>query len=251
MFDAVLKKVSPNISIHIIDLKAFSLELEEYLDTHFVSICEGDTGGNLQRVKTTIIGFLETKDNRTKMGATAEFFLHLYLKHIGFNQECLFLNLEERSIKKGFDGYYSIDSEEFIMESKSGSSWTDSISHGGKIKEAYTDLKNNLAGKSKKSKNNPWRNAFNHARVVGTEKNIKDNIKKLSDNYDDSIYYDIEDFNIIPASTIFLDDYWTNEYSNDIIDELESLSRIFKFNNMNMICVTKKSLTIFENYLKK
>lgn len=41
-------------------------------------------------------------------GAVAEFFVHLYLNILGLKQECLFLNLEENSIKKGFDSSIQI-----------------------------------------------------------------------------------------------------------------------------------------------
>jgi hypothetical protein len=253
VFDVKLKKPSKNISIHIVDIKLLNKPLKKYLDKYFVSVCEGDSGTSLKEVKKIIIDFLSTKDSRTKMGATAEFFLHLYLKSIGFKQECLFLNLEEGSIKKGFDGYYSLDNIEYIMESKSGSCKTDNISHNNKIREAYSDLKNNLAGKSKKSKNNPWKNAYNHASHidVGTSSNIRKKIKQLSDDYDKSIYYPIKDFNIIPASTIFLEDVWTNKYSKNIINTLENLSSSLEFKKLKIICITKKSLNIFQKYLEE
>lgn len=252
MFFVNKKIINDCNTIHIVDIEILSKDLTDYIDTYFVSICEGNSGSSLKDVKKIIIDFLETKDARTKMGATAEFFIHLYLKSLGFKQECLFLNLEERSIKKGFDGYYSTDTEEFIMESKSGSSFTETLTHASKIKEAYTDLKNNLAGSSKKSKNNPWKNAYNHASHidVGTSSNIRKNIKQLSDDYEKSKYYDIKDFNIIPSSTIFLDNVWTDEYSGDIIDTLESLSKSFNFKKLNIICITKKSLDMFKNYLE-
>ena len=251
LFDTILREPSQNISIHIIDIKALSPSLINYLDEHFVSICEGDSGTKLSAVKKIIIDFLNTKDSRTKMGATAEFFLHLYLKHIGFKQECLFLNLEERSIKKGFDGYYSLNDDEYIMESKSGSSKTNNISHNKKVKEAYTDLKERLAGK--KGNNNPWKNAYNHASHidVGTDSNIRKNIKQLSDNYQNSIYYEISDFNIIPASTIFLEDIWIDVYSKEIVDTLETLSSTLEFKKLNIICITKKSLNMFQTYLEE
>jgi hypothetical protein len=252
LFDVELKEYNENISIHIVNIQLLTEPLTKYLDEHFVSICEGNSGTSLYEVKKIIMDFLSTKDPRTKMGATAEFFLHLYLKYIGFKQECLFLNLEERSIKKGFDGYYSFNNNEFIMESKSGSSKTENISHSNKIKEAYTDLKNNIAGKSKKSKNNPWKNAYNHASHidVGTTSNIRKNIKQLSDNYNKSIYHQIKDFNIIPTSTIFLENTWMDKYSEDILDTLKSLSDELEFKKLNIICITKKSLNIFQEYLE-
>jgi hypothetical protein len=137
------------------------------------------------------------------------------------------------------------------MESKSGSSKTNNISHNKKVKEAYTDLKEKLAGES--GNNNPWKNAYNHASHidVGTDSNIRKNIKQLSDNYQNSIYYEISDFNIIPASTIFLEDIWIDVYSKEIVDTLETLSSTLEFKKLNIICITKKSLNMFQTYLEE
>jgi hypothetical protein len=244
--------ININISIHIIDIEDINSSLKQFIDEHFVSICEGDSGSNLEQVKKNVLDSLSRKDSNTKMGATAEFFLHLYLKSLGYKQECLYLNLEEGSIKKGFDGYYSLDDiEEYIMESKSGSSSTNGISHPSKIKEAYSDLKNSLAGT--KSNNNPWKNAYNHASHIDvkTAKSIRKNIKKLSDEFDDNIFHNIKDFNIIPASTIFLDNIWNDEYSKEIINDLKKLSKKFEFSKLNIICITQQSLELFERYLEE
>lgn len=251
LFDVNKVCVAENITIHIIDIKEINLKLKEFLDEHLVSICEGDSGSELQSVKELILDFLNTKDLNTRMGATAEFFLHLYLKNNKFKQECLFFNLEERSIKKGFDGYYSFQDEEYIMESKSGSINTTSISHLNKLKEAYEDLKNNVSGQSKKSKNNPWKNAYNHASHidVGAKASIRKNIKSLSDSYDKSIFYNIKNFNIIPASTIYLNNTSDSKLSANLIDELKLLSEKIEFEKIHLICVTKSSLNMFNLYL--
>lgn len=252
MFKNNTKIIDSNISINIINIDSIQNDLKQFIDEHFVSICEGDSGSNLEQVKKNVSDFLSRKDSNTKMGATAEFFIHLYLKSLGYKQECLYLNLEETSIKKGFDGYYSLDEiEEYIMESKSGSSTTSGITHPNKIKEAYKDLKNSLAGT--KSNNNPWKNAYNHASHidVGTVKSIRKNIKKFSDEFDKHKFHNIKDFNIIPASTIFLDDVWSDEYSKDIIDKLENLCDEFEFSKLNIVCITQKSLKLFEEYLKE
>ena len=252
MFKTNTEIISSNITIHIIDIENITSDLKGYLDKHFVTICEGNSGSDLKQVKKIVLEFLNQKNLNTKMGATAEFFIHLYLKSLGFKQECLYLNLEEGSIKKGFDGYYSLDDlEEYIMESKSGSHSTKGITHPKKINEAYEDLKNSLAGK--KSNNNPWKNAYNHASHidVGAAKNIRENIKQLSDEFDKNIFQEIKNFNIIPASTIFLDENWSDEYSTDIIDSLKELIEKFEFKKLNIICVTQKSLQLFEEYLKE
>jgi len=252
VFQSLTKVINSNISIHIIDIDSLSIDLQKFIDQHFVYICEGESDSDLEQVKKIVLKFLSSKNTNTKMGATAEFFLHLYLKSLGYKQECLYLNLEEGSIKKGFDGYYSLnDIEEYIMESKSGSITTSGINHPDKVKEAYNDLKNSLAGT--KSNNNPWKNAYNHASHidVATAKNIRKNIKKLSDEFDNNQFHNIKDFNIIPASTIFLDNIWREEFSKDIIGRLEDLSNEFEFTKLNLICVTQKSLKLFEEYLEE
>ena len=74
------------------------------LDDNFVAICEGASDTDILTVKKRVRELFSTKNNDWKMGATAEFFVHLYIRLNGFRQECLYLNLEENSIKKGFDG---------------------------------------------------------------------------------------------------------------------------------------------------
>lgn len=113
--------ISPDLEITVIDINDFDVEVLKIMDDNFVSICEGNSDTELFVVKKYVIDLFSSKDNKWIMGATAEFFVHLYMKLSGFKQECLFLNLEEGSIKKGFDGYYSLNGEEWLMESKSGS----------------------------------------------------------------------------------------------------------------------------------
>jgi len=252
LFQTNTLTINSNIVIHVVDIESINNDVRDYINNNFVNICEGDSGSDLKQVKKVVLESLSRKDLNTKMGATAEFFLHLYLKSLGFKQECLYLNLEEGSIKKGFDGYYSLNGlEEYIMESKSGSHLTIGITHPNKIKEAYEDLKKSLAGK--KSNNNPWKNAYNHAQLsdVGTSRDIVKNIKKLSDDFYNKIFYKIKNFNIIPASTIFLGGTWNDEYSKDIIDKLKEHSNEFEFKKLHIICVTQKSIQLFEEYLKE
>ncbi|RXI33618.1 hypothetical protein CP964_06280 [Arcobacter defluvii] len=181
------------------------------------------------------------------MGAIAEFFIHLYLSTQEYKQECLFFNLEENSIKKGFDGYYSKETLEWIMESKSGLSSTKGISHKSKIKEAYDDLDNKLKGNVS---NNPWENAFRHAdqKSVNTQQNIVTNIDNFSNEFELGIFKDIKDFNIIPTATIFLDGSWSNDIEK-IKQEITTLISTLQYQKLEVICFTKKSLNIFIDYL--
>ncbi|MCR8844925.1 hypothetical protein NQ117_14680 [Paenibacillus sp. SC116] len=234
--------------VHILDIEDFNTGLKRYLDEHFVSICEGASGNDVKSVKKRVFRFLNSKDDTTRSGAIAEFFLHLYLKKQGYKQECTFLNLEEGSIKKGFDGYYSKDKEEWIMESKSGNIESVNMSHPNKVSEAYRDLSDKFNGDVS---NNPWQNAYNHASNidVSTDANIRQNIKKLSNDFNDENYPSISDFNIIPSSTIFFNG---GEISTDISELEKKMKRAvsrYKFKKILILCVNKKSMGLFIDYL--
>lgn len=135
-----IKRFSNNVELHVLDFINLTPEITKQIDDQLVQICEGDSDSDLDLVKSNFLKFLETKDERTKIGAVAEFFVHLYLRQMKLKQEFLFFNLEEGSIKKGFDGFFSSETEEYLVESKSGLASTDGISHKNKIKEAYSDI---------------------------------------------------------------------------------------------------------------
>ena len=248
-FNVTLQKLTNGNYLHLINIEEIDNKLEKFLDDSITSICEGYTVTNINIVKKRLINFLESKkDSGTEIGAIAEFFTHLYLNEIGFKQEFLFFNLEEGSIKKGFDGYYSLVNEEWIFESKSGSIDSKKISHSGKIKEAYNDLVKTIAGKKK---NNPWQNAYNHACHIDVNANvtIRNNLKKLSEEFILQKTHDIKDFNIIPGSTIFLEGKWESLNSKDLNEIFQKKITEFSFNKIQIICVNKKSVDLFWDYL--
>lgn len=102
-FDFEEYALSDSVVLTIIDIEIFDKMMKAVLDENFVSICEGNTGSSLSTVKTRVRNLYATKNSEWILGATAEFFVHLYIRLTGFKQECLFLNLEENSIKKGFE----------------------------------------------------------------------------------------------------------------------------------------------------
>ncbi|EIV8491873.1 hypothetical protein [Vibrio parahaemolyticus] len=252
MLPSEIRYLSTECELHVIDIPEIDGNLEALLDKYLVSICEGDSDSELGLVKLRLRNFFEDKRKNTTMGAIAEFLVHLYLNQNGFKQEFLFFNLEEGSIKKGFDGFFSKGSETYLLESKSGSVISKNVSHKEKLRSAYSDLDNYVSGKSDKGKNNPWKNAYNHASHmdVGTEKSIRKKIKRLQDNFDMGKFSDINDFNVIPCSTIFLDGIWSDGMTSEILLDHEFVSK-FSGNTVKAICITKDSVDIFFNYLSK
>jgi hypothetical protein len=251
-----------NISIYVIDIKELSGNLIKAIDNSILRIWEGRNpyGTTIQDVKLKIKNFLEKKQkedageqslklNTIYMGAVAEFFIHVFLNSIGYEQECLFKNLEERSIKKGFDGYYSHDNETWIVESKSGMSTTENISHLSKLDEAYGQLKHKITTSSEKD-NNPWENAFNHAKLADSNETILMQLKKYSNQFtNNQINNNIKDFNLIPCSTIFYFQDW-EENKEEIIEDVKTFANKHTFSKLIAICINKKSANILMKYLE-
>jgi len=241
--------INKDVNLHIIELQEITDEIKNFIDSKIVNVTNGTRKIDLKIVKIDLKKFLiSKKGSTTEMGAIAEFFIHLYLFTQGYKQECLFTNLEEGSIKKGFDGYYSNDEVEWIMESKSGLNSTKGISHKSKIKEAYDDLDNKLKGNVT---NNPWENAYHHAnqKDVNTSQNIVARIEDFSNNFKLGNFKDIKDFNIIPSATIFLDGTWINNDIDKITDDIVKLVQTLSYQKLEVVCFTKKSLSLFLDYL--
>lgn len=234
-----------NIKITVLDIPNITIKLKQFIDENIHQICLGEEG-ELEVVKLDLKERIEGWGDRNKIiGSIAEFFVHLYLKHCGYQQECLFFNLEERSLKKGFDGLYSIGKDLWFMESKSGLQTTRGVTHASKIREAYDDVKKKI---TTGVGNNPWLNAYQHARVIRTDINLRKNLKRLSDDFLGGHYQSIDDKNIIPCATIFLNGIWSPQNHKEII---QSVKRISSLNGkkIHILCITQKSCDMFMQYL--
>lgn len=249
MLEGEVKLVHEGFEVHIIDIEHIDAELRSYIDEMFVSICEGGSDTALDEAKRYFLKFLSTKDDKKKIGAVSEFFVHLYLVGKSFKQEFLFFNLEEGSVKKGFDGYFSKLDEEYIVESKSGRSTSVGISHKSKVDTAYRDICDALVGGKAGGANNPWRNAFNHASHadVGTNSTIRKNIKSLSKMYEKGEYASVEDLNLIPCSTIFIDQSSSIRFSDSAKDAFNDSDYVAK--STLALCITKATFDEFMLYL--
>ena len=250
IFDSECRELDDGNNLHFINIRALDDEITTHIDNSIVSICEGAAGTELSTIKQRLIAFLTPKrGSTTEMGAIAEFFGHLYLTEVGFNQEFLFLNLEEGSIKKGFDGYYTLGDETWIYESKSGSAATDGATHESKVSLAYGDLRDKISGTPA---NNPWQNAYNHACHidVGTDVSVRQNLKALARAFTQGIRQDIGSFNIIPGSTLFIEGVWSDINKDDLAPKLERLIDSFSFTKIHIVCVNKASINLFWTYLE-
>ena len=238
-----------NNFIHVIEIEKIDEDFANFIDEKIRLITEGSTDTEISIIKKRLYDFLQRKKGTTiEMGAVAEFMVHLYMNENGFKQEFIFFNLEERSIKKGFDGYYTIGDEEWILESKSGTISTAGISHVSKFSEGYADLKKKVKDAAG---NNPWRNAYYHSchRPVNSADDIIKNLKNLAEDFDRGIYKEIENLNVLPAATIFLEDNWSLIDQSKLLSDIQTSLSTKKYKGINILCVNNKSLNLLENYL--
>ena len=247
--DIVVKDLGNGNELYLIDFEALSTELIDSIDTQLVKICEGNSERTVQLVKDRIKTYLNSKKGSDlEIGSIAEFMLHHHLNLLGFAPKFMYFNLEENSIKKGFDGYYLLGSDQWILESKSGRISTKNISHPNKITESYNDLKWKLNGGPV---NNPWQNAVSHAGhyYVGVVPDLVKQLQDLATRYQNKTFEKIKDYNIIPGSTIFLDDKWVKPDHGVIESEIKDLIKKLEFKKIKVICLTKKSINLFWDYL--
>ena len=248
-FEVFEYQIDEEKAIVVIDIENLSYELEKEIDTYITEIWEGNTKGDISDVKKEILKYLGGIEEEKKIGAIAEFFVHLYLKINKYNQYCLFQNLEEdRSFKKGFDGLYSLNGENWLMESKSTESTK--IKHHSKVLEAYNDLNKKVTGQES---NNPWKNAYNHA--ARSDLNVPDDVKKairkLRSDYTNGKYTTIDKYNIIPCSTKFYIQNVDKEDRENTKEDLENKIESFEFKRIKAICVNSKIADLFIQYLRK
>lgn len=218
--------------------------VQEQIAENVVSICEGNSETDLETIKIKLKDYLEPKGIRIRRGAIAEFYTHLFLKSLGYKQHCLFLNLEENSIKKGFDGYYVFNGDEWIVESKSGASTT----HKSKIEEAYGDLKDKL---TTKTKNNPWENAYNHAAhiAIGANKTILDRLKALSNNYVKNKHLPLTEFCLIPCGTVFNHDASTDTIKDIVYDTIKGTTNSMEYKKLCVIAISNRAYNAFLEFV--
>lgn len=246
-------QITKKATLHILGLKTLNIEIQNKIDEYIVQLIyppDDKKYYELKNAKKFVLNLLDTKSDEQKIGLIAEFFTHLVLLSLGYKQESLFGNLEERSAKKGFDGVYSLKGQVWIMESKSGF-YSEKIGHYSKVNEAYWDLNNKIT-KHKNATNNPWYNALNHMSVMKTKQKLRKIFIKGNIDFINDEGQDIARFNLIPSATIFLQNTWIDLHPNE-----NDIKKIYKtwiqdkdFKSMNIICFTKVSFTSFIDYLK-
>lgn len=220
-------------------------KLKDKIEASIINICCQNMDYSIDDVKRYIYNLISTKTDLQKHGICAEFFMHLCLRDLGYIQKCVFSNLEENSMKKGFDGFYEYSNDFWIAESKCGITV---VKHKDKIKDALKDLDEKV---STTNGNNPWWNAYTHILVSDNgskNESLLKKVKKLSKEYVNKISHNSYEFNLIPSSTLFVN---TNQQDSEIKREIEIILKDRKIKNMIILCIDNNIYDEFCAYFER
>lgn len=237
----IIHKDSERLKIY--EINSLSDELKQLIDTNIVEICNGISDEQVHDVKRSLYKKLKNKNSSLSKGGFTEFFIHLILKKMRFQQASIFNNLETtNSLKRGSDALYTNDSDGvcfWIVESKS-SFTVNTDKHSELLKVAYQGIKASITNTGK---NNPFQNAVYHRSAYNRfdpEHSIFDILKQLSKKFENREELKITDFNIIPTSTISI-----RQFDNEK-DSKDTSKLNFESKDFIAICVHN---TIFDKFL--
>ena len=232
--------------IHIIQIEELNEKWKGFIKEDFSSICLNWDKEEIESVLKRFWQSYEKKDDNTKKGMIAEFFAHLYLRNeLKFEQKSLFSNLEENSIKKGFDGVYQdTENKIWIMESKSGNLKKISLGseHVNNLNDGYIGISKKISGKDVNN-NNPWLNALHHSKIIDGSEELQKILKKRSKELIHGDGMNISEINIIPTSTVYFENEIEKEDLN-MIEKIKNKKEKMKCMNLIIVCVNKRKKEI-------
>ena len=183
---SITKKHSGNCILFHINF--LSDELKEHIRANLTSICHGEAtvkgsgkGFTYERTLKEFLKRYNSKSPTTQKGMIGELLTHvILLEHLdNFSPATPFFNMEERSIKKGFDILFFDRKKKsvWITEIKSGEGHGQAADSKNKtlLSAAKRDLKTRLTA----NKSMLWYNAINGVNQTIARKNLKKAVIKL------------------------------------------------------------------------
>lgn len=243
-------------------ISEFSDDIKQALRKNLTRICHGEeksiSNYAIYRYKPTVRSFLDrykNKPEKTKKGMIGEFLSHVIINELfdTFETASPFFNLEEKSIKKGFDILlYSTETNNlWITEVKSGELHKDKDENQTTtdlLNTAYNDLKFRL----NENEMNHWYNAMNAASAaVSQNKDYRKAIldilasegEKSSEEKSTSL-----DNNVFFISTLFHDINFKT--TNQVVKDFHSkISKKCEFANIFCFSVQKSTLNKVVDFL--
>lgn len=250
LINQVKKQVGPVHSLVSIYVFSITEDEKDYIRQNLIDIASPfNEDVKYQDVAKELLDFFESKSKdgqpgSTEYGAVAEFLLTLVSRHLGFQQGHSYRNLEENSIKKGFDGVYlDVEKNVWLLESKS--TFTQD-NRGGTISLAKNGLKDFVTGNTE---NDPWRNAVAHAMArENRNKSLIDKLKNIERDYRNENYMLTTDVRAILGSTVFTTD---TSYSGNTVSDLSKIIYKHEFLEEIVLAMNVKDVDLLKDILKE
>lgn len=259
--DGVTFKKEKDYAIcHILD---FSDELKKLIREQLSFICYGTANASstrkLYNYNNTLKEFIKRYDEKsdaTQKGMIGELIIHVLINRFFTEYETIspFFNIEERSIKKGFDVVLTNKTNRmmWITEVKSGELHKDKDVNGTTVdllNTAKLDLYNRLNGENQSL----WLNAINGAKIALDSKNdLKDAVIEILEQYgDDSVDNKIDSKNM----NVFLSSVLFSNFSNSVDESRvknkhDSIIKEKKFSGTFVLSVQKETYNKIYYFLK-
>jgi len=169
-------------------------QFKDVIRARLSEICHGAAKASRKSVlysyKQTLTAFFEkfdTKSADTQKGMIGELLTHVLFLHYEneFHAASPFFNMEEDSIKKGFDLVlrHKGTSEIWFVEVKAGECGVETSIN--KLGNLLSLAKNGLKTALNSERNTLWQNAVNGASLVIKDSDLKSQIEKLLENYNE------------------------------------------------------------------
>ena len=202
---------------HAFYVECLSDELKKAIKKHLSDICFGHIKAERAELKPNIYGYkkaikdflsrLEEKREGTKKGMIGELLTHILIREYlpEFKVNTPFFNMEENSIKKGFDLVLlnTNDNELWITEVKFGEKDTNNQTSDKKIENLLKKAKNDLNERLNKSEDMLWQNAINGCSIsMKNNDDLKNVVIELLENYQEETATSLNK-NIITSGVLF------------------------------------------------
>lgn len=254
-------EVTEDGCVHIV-VDCLSDELKALLRSRLTEICHGvaraKKASAIYSYKRTLTSFLnryDTKTVRTQKGMIGELLTHVLFVHYFSAYEPVSpnFNLEEGSIKKGFDlVLLNNESKElWFAEVKSGNTTTQTCAQ--KLGSLLSTAKNGLVENLNDTRETLWMNAINGASVAMASGSLKSRIEALLESYAEGAFSDTnssEDFNALLVAVCYSGGKETASIDEFSCSHTHHLNT-GEFANLISLSIQKNTFQAVEKFLRE
>lgn len=243
----------------------FTDDIKDAIRDQFSEICHGEdnahTGRRMYSYKSTVKEFIkryEHKPENIQIGMIGELMVHLVLSNYfdEFKSVTPFFNMEERSIKKGYDVVLTeVDSPNllWITEVKSGKLHINKTSNQT-MNDLIGTANIDLVGRLNEDNISLWMEAINGAKVSFDSKNtMKDAVIEVLSSWGDDAsegIYTSRDKNVILTGVLFADN--ADAITTDNIKrKQERVEQEKFFKKVYVLALQKETYAKVYNFLKE